>query len=224
MRVAGRLSWRFEYGNGQASDLRDALFARDVAGLEVPPSHDDIPPPLVAEWLVGQPPPGLAALTAADLAAAADQWLRWWRLLLTNRVSVDESRPPPGAAVETVMAWAKLLYESAVFDPPDFDSLASAPELQSVVRATHGARPRGLADRSGSFNYQLIRLIAEQTAAEFGVSMDAIDATAHVLDVQGSWWRVIGPGCVLCSPAATTDPEIAEPLLRELFASRLGRA
>jgi hypothetical protein len=84
-----------------------------------------------------------------------------------------------------------------------------------------GPQPRRGADRPRSFDYYLIRSIAEQTAADFGVPIDAIDARAHVLDVQGSWWYVAGPGCVLCSPAATTDGAAAAELLSAVFASRL---
>ncbi len=220
MRVAGRPSWRFGHGNGQCSDLIEALFARDAAGLAVPPSPD-VPPPLATEWLIGELPPGLSTLTAADLAAAAGQWLTWWRQLLVVKVSLIDSRPPPGATAATTLAWAESLYTSAAFDPPDFHSLAPAPKLQAVVRATRPVLGSTPPDRSGSFDYSLIRRIAEQTAADFGVPIDAIDGTAHVLDVQGSWWHVAGPGCVLCSPAATTDPTVAAELLSAVFASRL---
>jgi hypothetical protein len=220
MHVRGRPSWRFGSGNGQCSDLLDALFARDSARLPVPPSPD-IPPPLAAEWLSGEMAPGLSALAAADLAAAAGQWRAGWRRLLAVKVSLVDSRPTPGADTATTMAAAQSLYGSEVFDPPDFDSLAAAPELQAVVRATQQALPRRPRDRSGSFDYHPIRSIAEQTAATFGVSIDVLDARAHVLDVQGSWWHVAGPGCVLCSPAATTDPAAAAELLSAAFASRL---
>jgi hypothetical protein len=179
-----------------------------------------VPPPLAAEWLAGEPPPGLSALSAADLATAAGQWLAWWRQLLAIKVSLVDSRPPPGADMATTMAWAESLYRSAVFDPPDFGSLASAPELQVVVRATQQTHPR-VPDRSGSFDHHVIRGIAERTAADFGAPIDAIDGRAHVLDVRGSWWHVPGPGCVLCSPAATTDPAVAAELLSAVFASRL---
>jgi hypothetical protein len=216
MQVAGRPSWRFEHGNGQCSHLRAALFARDSAGLAVPPSID-VPPPLAAEWLAGQAPPGLAALTAADLAAAATQWLEWWRALVASTVA--EARPPHGADTAEVLAWLSNRH-AAVFDPPEFGSLTAMPELRAVARATQQIHPR-VPDRSGSFDYPLIRSTAEQTATDFGVPIDAIDGTAHVLDVQGSWWYVPGPGCVLCSPAATTDAAAAAKLLRAVFASRL---
>jgi hypothetical protein len=215
MQVAGRPSWRFEHGNGQCSHLRAALFVRDLAGLVVPPSID-VPPPLAAEWLAGQLPPG-PALTPADLAAAAAQWLEWWRALLASTVA--EARPPYGADMAEVLAWLSNRH-AAVFDPPEFGSLATMPELRAVARATRQIHPR-VPDRPGSLDYHLIRSVAEQTAADFGVPIDAIDGTVHVLDVQGSWWHVVGPGCVLCSPAATTDAATAAQLLRAVFASRL---
>jgi hypothetical protein len=218
MHVAGRLSWRFSYGNGNCSHLRAALFARDSAGLAVQPGPD-VPPPLAAEWLAGETPRGLAALSAADLAAAAGQWLEWWRALLADTVAAAGSRPSAAADPAEVLAWLANRH-ATVFDPPEFRSLATTPELQNVACAAQQAHPR-VPDRPGLFNHQLTRFIAEQAAADFGVSIDAVDATAHVLDVRGSWWHVIGPGCVLCSPAATTDPEVAELVLRAVFASRL---
>jgi hypothetical protein len=216
MQVAGRPSWQFRYGNGNCSHLLAALFARDSAGLAVQPAPD-VPPPLAVEWLAGEAPPGLAALSAADREAAAGQWLHWWRALLADTVAAAASRPPAEADMAEVLGWLTSRH-AAVFDPPEFGSLASLPELRSVARAAQQAHPR-VPDRSGLFNHQLTMFIAEQTAADFGVPIDAMDATAHVLDVRGCWWHVIGPGCVLCSPAATT--EVAEPLLRAAFASRL---
>jgi hypothetical protein len=53
------------------------------------------------------------------------------------------------------------------------------------------------------------------------VPFDAIEGRAHVLDVQGLWRHLAGPGCVLCSPEATTDLAAAAELLRAVFASRL---
>ncbi|MGB6454556.1 MAG: hypothetical protein WBH47_08705 [Streptosporangiaceae bacterium] len=218
MRVAGRPSWRFGSGNGQCWHLLAALFARDSAGLVVAPSPD-VPPPLAAEWLAGELPSGLAAIAPADLAVAAGQWLEWWRALVASTVAEAGSRPPADAEPAEVLAWLANRH-ATVFDPPEFGSLATMPELRAVARAAQQTHPR-VPDRSGSFDYQLIRSIAEQTAADFGVPIDGIDGTAHVLDVQGLWWHVAGPGCVLCSPQATADPAVAAQLLRAVFASRL---
>jgi hypothetical protein len=214
MRFADRPSWRFGYGNGNCSYLLAALFARDSAALAIPLAVD-VPPLLAEEWLAGESPAGLAAIPATDLEAAAGQWLAWWRAQVG-------SLPPGGADVAERLSWLASRH-AAVFDPPDFRSLAAMRELQAVARAAQQVHPR-VPDRSGSFDYHLIRSVAERTAADFGVPIDAIDATAHVLDVQGSWWRVIGPGCVLCSPAATSNPAVATELLTAAFASRLRSA
>jgi hypothetical protein len=260
MQVRGRPSWRFGYGNGSVLDLNGSLFVRDAAGLPVP-AAPDVPPPLAPDWLVGGPPAGLAAVTTAARATAAGQWLTWWRRLVAAKVDETQARPPAGGDTAAMMDWlrARAGRENAAFDPPEFASLASAPELRAAAAAScaawprrgstatsdvvdeggpdvgdgvpgsplsrgaeqtgSGRQPRRGADRSGSFDYYLIRSIAEQTAADFGVPIDAIDGDAHILDVQGSWWYVPGPGCVLCSPAATTDA--AAELLSAVFASRL---
>lgn len=265
MRVAGQPSWRFSYGNGSAAGLHGALFVRDAAGLAVA-AGPDVPPPLAPGWLPGAAPAGLAVVGGAERAAAAGQWLRWWRQLVADKTDEARSRPPAGGDQGAVMDWlrGRAAREEAAFDPPEFASLASAPELRAAAVASYSAAaPRGpaatsdleiegapdadavvpaptgvafdgrpgptgpgpgrvrAADRSGSFDYHLIRDIAEQAAADFGVPIEAIDGSAHVLDVQGSWWHVAGPGCVLCSPAATTDPAAAAQLLRAVFASRL---
>jgi hypothetical protein len=262
MRFAGRPSWRFGHGNGSVSDLHFWLFVRDTAGLSVP-AAPDVPPPLAPGWLVGGPPAGLMTVRSAARATAASQWLAWWRRLVAGKVDETRSRQPAGSDTAAVMDWlsGRAGREDASFDPPEFASLASAPELRAAVAASYAAWPRGGsaatsevgieggpdvgdrvpgppfgsgaeqagsdprprrgADRSGSFDYYLVRSIAEQTAADFGVPIDAVDGTAHVLDVQGSWWHVAGPGSVLCSPAATTDPAAAAELLRAVFASRL---
>jgi hypothetical protein len=262
MRFADRPSWRFGHGDGSVSDLHFSLFVRDAAGLAVPVAPD-VPPPLAPSWLADGPPPGLMTVSSAARATAASQWLGWWRRLVADMLDETRSRPPAGGDTAAVMDWlrGRATRQDASFDPPDFVSLASAPELRAAVAASYGARPRGGsaatsevdveggpgvgdrvpgrpsdhaaeqarsgprprrgADRSGSFDYYLVRGIAEQSAADFGVPIDAVDGTAHVLDVQGSWWHVAGPGSVLCSPAATTDPATAAELLRAVFASRL---
>jgi hypothetical protein len=42
-----------------------------------------------------------------------------------------------------------------------------------------------------------------------------------VLDVEGSWWRLVAPGTALCSIAATEDPPTARTVLRDAFESGL---
>jgi hypothetical protein len=218
MQVAGRSSWRFE--ENDAGDLHLALFARDVAGLQVP-SAPDIPPPLS----IGIDRPLLPAP-----AGAAGQWVTWWRGLVEFQAA--EALPPhrPGRA-EDMHAWmaAKRERRLAAFDPPQFESLASMPELRIVARATFAPDGGPLLRREpparvppGVFDYGAVRAAAEGAIAEFGVDPGEIDGTVHVLDVQGPWSCLAAPGYALCSPEVAADAAAAARLLRAVFASQLG--
>jgi hypothetical protein len=214
MQVAGRPSWRFEEKDG--GDLHFALFARDAAGLNVP-SAPDIPPPLTAAFDQQLAPPS---------AAAASQWAIWWRRLIRFQAGeiVPSRRRGPG---DDLHAWLTEMRERhlAVFDPPDFASLASTPELQAVATETFPDAhrlPRGESRiPPGAFDYQVVRAAAEAACREFGVSPDKIDGAVQVLEVQGAWSFLAGPGYALCSSAVAADPQAAAQLLRAVFASRL---
>lgn len=219
MQLAGRPSWRFE--ENDAGDLHLALFARDAAGLQVPPAPD-IPPPLSA---------AIESLLAQPAAAAASQWVTWWRGLVGFQAA--EVQPPHGPGPDRDMhAWMEGMRQrrAAVFDPPGFESLASMPELRAVARATLAPDGRPLLRRRpptgrppGAFGYRVVRAAAESAIAEFGVGPGEIDGTVHVLDVQGAWSYLAAPGYVLCSTTLAADPAAATALLRTVFASRLGR-
>jgi hypothetical protein len=220
MQLAGRPSWRFE--ENDAGDLHLALFVRDAAGLEVSPAAD-IPPPLSVTIDHRLAPPS---------AAAAAQWATWWRGLI--RFQAGEAMPSrrlsPG---DDIHAWLEAMRERhvAAFDPPAFASMASVPELRAVAGATFAADGRPLLPREpparmppGAFDYQAVRAAAESAIADFGVEPGEIDGTVHVLDVRGTWSYLAAPGYALCSAQAAADPAAAAPLLRAVFASRLGQA
>lgn len=219
MQIAGRPSWRFE--ENDAGNLHLALFARDAAGLEVLPAPD-VPPPL--SGVIERPlvPPS---------AAAAAQWVTWWRGLI--RFEAGEAAPSRRLGPkDDPTAWLEAMRERyvAVFDPPEFESLVSMPELRAAARATFAAHGRPLLRREpptgmppGAFDFQVVRAAAETAIAEFGVDPDEIDGTVHVLDVQGSWSYLAAPGYALCSARVAADPVAAAALLRVVFASRLGR-
>jgi hypothetical protein len=216
MQVAGRPSWRFEENDG--GDLHQALFIRDAAGLGLS-AAPDIPPPLL--MALDRPPRG-----AGRAAAAADQWVAWWRRLV--EFQADEVQPPHRRApAEDMHGWlrAKAERHAAVFDPPDFASLASTPELQAVATETFPDAQRLPRHEPrippGAFDYQVVRAAAEAAGHEFGVSPDEIDGAVQVLDVQGAWSFLAGPGYALCSSAVAADPQAAAQLLRAVFASRL---
>jgi len=104
------------------------------------------------------------------------------------------------------------------------------PELRAVASATFAADGRSLMPREppdrtppGAFDYQVVRAAAEGAIAEFGVDPGEIDGTVQVLDVQGAWSHLAAPGYALCSTQVAADPAAAAALLRNVFASRLGR-
>lgn len=216
MHVAGRPSWRFE--ENDAGDLHAALFIRDASGLALF-AAPDIPPPLLAAV-------ERRHAFADSAAAAADQWAAWWRRLVGFQA--EEAQPPHRLGRgEDVHAWLRASAEryTVVFDPPNFGSLALMPELRLLAAETLAdgqqldrREPR---DPAGAFDYQVVRAAAEAAIAEFGVSAGEIDGTVHVLDVQGAWSFLAGPGYALCSSATAADPLSAALLLRTVFASRL---
>src|SRR5215469_358604 len=219
MQIAGRPSWRFEEKAG--GDLHLALLVRDAAGLAVPPAPD-IPPPLAA---------AIDRLPAPASAAAAPQWVTWWRALV--RFHSGEAAPSRRIRpADDLDAWLGAMRERylAVFDPPEFESLAPMPELRAVASGlfaaggrplVHGEPPTRTPPRT--FDYRVVRGAAEGAIAEFGVDPGEIDGTVQFLDVQGAWSHLAAPGYALCSAQLAADPAAAAALLHEVFASRLGR-
>jgi hypothetical protein len=64
-----------------------------------------------------------------------------------------------------------------------------------------------------------VRDAAEATAAELGTPISDLTGYAHVLEVDGMWSYLAGPGCALCSAALAWDPLAAARLLRQVFSS-----
>jgi hypothetical protein len=117
-----------------------------------------------------------------------------------------------------------------VFDPPDFRSLADTQLLQSAVTATFRFSRGWSSDQPGSateperFAWRLVRDAAESIAADLGIPVDNLKGYADVLEVEGLWSYLAGPGFALCSAAVACDPLAAERLLHEVFSSGPGRA
>jgi hypothetical protein len=223
MQLAGSSSWLL--GTDNAHFLHIGLFVRDATGLAVPPSAD-IPP-----RLAGDVPDLSAFLPASDRSAAAAQWVIWWRRLLGHAVhEVRRRRQERGQdAMTRVRAMAER--EQEILDPPEFRSLADMQALRSAVVATfddavtwtNGPERSGPPEQ-GMFAWPLIRDTAESTAAELGIPVGDLDAVVHVLNVQGSWSHLAGPGCGVCSITMPDDPQAARLLLHDLFASGRGNA
>jgi len=64
----------------------------------------------------------------------------------------------------------------------------------------------------------------ERTAADLGIPISDVNGYADVLEVEGLWSYLAGPGSALCSAALACDPLAAGRLLREIFSSGHGRA
>jgi hypothetical protein len=219
MQLSGSSSWRFEEDNAQFLHL--ALFARDAAGL-APPGSPDLPPPLSPDV------PGQVGLfPAATRASAASQWGDWWRRLLDYQVTEARLRREQDSEGD-MTAWLRAMgaRKKEVYDPPSFGSLEPMPELRAVVTATFDSalawcnrrpRPDGSFGQRGSFDYQTVRSAAEN-AADSGIALSDVNAVVHVLEVQGMWSYLAGPGCALCSSAVAADRGAADELLRSVFA------
>jgi hypothetical protein len=217
----GSASWRF--GHGDMGYLRSALLVRDAAGLPVAAAGDI--PPRLAENV----PDHREVLAPGDGRTAGQQWVVWWRRLVSQAAREGQRRwtAPPGDDVEARLRMQYVFEgQREVFDPPDFASLTDLEPLRSAVRAVFGMPP----DRSDSrrrgpdrriFEFQLVRDVAERTAVDLGVPVSDVTGYAHVIDVEGLWWYLAGPGCVLCSAEAASDLSTAARILREVFTSGL---
>jgi hypothetical protein len=221
MKLAGSSSWRFEEDNAQF--LHIGLFVRDATGLTVPPSAD-IPPRLAADV-----PDLSAVLPASERAAAAAQWVIWWRRLLGHAVHEVRRRGQEHGQDVMTRVRAMAEREQEILDPPEFWSLADMQPLRSAVVATFddavtwtsGPEWSGQ-QQHGVFAAPLIRDTAQSTAAELAIPVGDMDAVVHVLDVPGSWSHLAGPGCGICSVMVPDDPQAARLLLHDLFASCRG--
>jgi hypothetical protein len=221
MRFSQSASWQFREADSQFLHL--ALFARYAAGLIVAPSAD-IPPHLAGE------PRSSGGLAEADQQAKAGQeWRTWWAGLLRHVVSDARRRWTEDIGDLDELLITMRRDHEAVFDPPDFQTLADMPALRTVVVTTFGpglewmsrrARPPAQGPQHGAFSWEAVRNAAENAAAERGVPLDEIKAAVHVLDVEGLWSYLVAPGCAICSSPTAASPDAARRLLSEVFGSQ----
>lgn len=209
MRFAGSASWRFAEGIEQAPLI--ALFVRDTLSLEV--SAEASPP-----RLDGELPDHSTLLDSQWRAAAGDAWTGWWQAVVAQDVRGHQG--PPAGVDQRV--WLRQLdaEHRAVFDPPEFASLADRPALAETVRVTFNAAlrwadaerrallipPQG---RPGQFDYEVVRAAAEQTAHRHQISPDAVRPAPWCCRSRESGGPDSDP--VRCS-APCTPPAIQAPL------------
>lgn len=222
VRLTRSASWRFAEGIEQLPLV--ALYVRDAMGLGVPPG-ELVPPRLDAVL-----PDRSGLLDAGQSAAAGAQWLDWWRAVLARDIRMHRGTPE---GVER-SPWMEQLphVATALFDPSDFASRTDRPALRAALRASFPEALRWadqlrrtlLEPPQGSpttFDYQLVRAVAEQTIRYYRVSPDAVTACAVVLPVEGCWWYRYEPGAIVCSVPAAADPVVARAVLTDAFASGL---
>ena len=227
MHRQGNASWRF--GHGDMGYLHTALFVRDAARLPVAPSAD-VPPPLTRDV-----PDCADVLPPGDRATAGQQWEVWWQRLAGQAArEARQSWTPLPAGIDPDDDKARIRHRFAerkdVFDPPGFESLAGLRLLRSAVigtfelsRGWNSFQP-GRAKEPERFAQRLVRGAAERTAADLKIPIGDVNGYADVLEVEGLWSYLAGPGSALCSDALACDPVAASRLLREIFSSGHGQA
>lgn len=222
MKFAGSASWRFAEGIEEMPVV--ALFARDVAGLDMP--ADDRLPPRLDDHLSG----GSTHLDTERRAAAATDWIAWWQAIVAHEVHSNQGVADGGDQ----QPWMRQMAteRASIFDPPDFASLGDRPILREAVRTNFAdalrwcnTQRRSLllppTGRPGQFDYDLVRAVVEQVADHHKVSPGAVRGHAVVLPVEGIWWNRFAPGAVLCSVHAARDPATARRVLTDAFESGL---
>jgi hypothetical protein len=219
VRRAGSKSWRFEHDDLDV--LRRALFVRDAAMLPVAASAD-VPP-----RLTGDVPASRDVVLDGDRAAAAEQWLLWWRLMLDEAVREFGTRKAEDPSDDQMARLeARTRWRHEVCGPPDFAGISAWQELRSAAVGTHSSYvpwsrqlSRSSAAAGRSFAFPVVRAAVHDAAVSLGVPVNDMDAVAHVVPVEGEWSHVAGPGCGVCSVALAVNPVAAGDLLRTLFRS-----
>lgn len=201
-----------------------ALFVRDAVGLDVP-AGAVIPPPLD-----GDLPDHSMLLDSERRAAAGANWTGWWEMVVAQ--DVRQHQGSPDSLDHSAWMLELTVEHRAVFDPPEFASLADRPALREAMRAVFeealrwaDERRRALlfppSGRPSQFDYDTTRAVAEEVARRRQVSPGAVRACAVVLPVRGHWWQRCAPGAVLCSVHAARRTIAARAMLTDAFESRL---
>jgi hypothetical protein len=213
----GSESWRFEKSIDELPHV--ALYVRDALRLEIDNEETD-PPRLAGD--IADRSDWLDETTRRD---AAREWPAWWDAII-GPVAEAPSLPEGGSASGRQRASRHIQY----LDPPFWDSLTDHPALRQALTAAFDEASRFAEDLrrrvitesprpSPDFPYEVIRRAAEAVAAAAGVSLGVLDASASVIYVEGSWWRVPRRGELLSSIGAARDPDQAYRALTAVFMS-----
>jgi hypothetical protein len=220
---AGSASWRIGIGGDQA--VHAALYIRDACRLT--PTGPDVPPPLAGDVAAADP-----FLTDADVAVASVGWLDWWLRLVHVEGAAELGEFTVDGFSDDGRARELAAYQ-AVFDPPEFESLAPCPPLRDVARRIsgpallwwrgnrHDMNEVGHADRMVTWSSR--RSVAEAVIEEYQVSPGRVRAGVIVLRVVGKWSRIPEPGVLLCSFETLGDESLFLGELKKTFETGLRR-
>ena len=86
---------------------------------------------------------------------------------------------------------------------------------EKAIRWTEGRHQAvGRPDVGHTFDWKLIRDVAEEVARDRKVSIGAVHGTALVFAVEGDWWTRFDAGVVLCSDSIRSDRNAARVIVR----------
>ncbi|GEM_PF-1452957 len=226
MQSVGEPSWRLSVTDGHDLDL--LLWIRDALGLVVPGA--DVPP-----GAVPRPPDRSGLLADDERAAAAARWAVWWRAALAFAGEGQRAEAPSGEGAFLAWVRERAVVHEAIGAPPGFAALGDLPALRdAVVRLVpdarrdlsgrEAARAGALPRRATADGHRELAALAEGVARAHGVGTGAVRGAVLVVAVEGPWWRLVGPGVVVCSPDDGDDAAFTAEVVRAAFASGIARA
>ena len=167
--------------------------------------------------------------SASELAEASDGWTEWWR----GYVQVDglNQRDDRGMATDEEFRGSHPVQMEQVFNPRDFDHLASCPPLQQAARRSCEQALAWWRDNRQNSRHTIhdssrslsMRTIAEAVMDDHQVGGERVRAGVIVLAVDGIWSNIPHPGVLLCSEAVFADSHLYGAELRRTLESGLTR-
>ncbi|QJW36449.1 hypothetical protein [Cellulosimicrobium protaetiae] len=207
-------------------DLDLLLWFRDALGLVV--LGDDVPPRAVP-----RSPDRSDQLADDERVAAAGRWAAWWRAALAFAGESQRAEAPAGKGQFLAWVHERAVVHEAIGVPPDFAALSDVPSLRdAVVRlfadarrdlsGREAARAGALPRRATAEDHRGLAALAEDVARAHGVGIGAVRGAVLVVAVEGPWWRLVGPGVVVCSSSAYgDDAAFTSEVVRAAFVSAL---
>lgn len=209
----GSKSWRFAESVDELPHI--ALYVRDVLGLEFDDKHS-LPP-----RLAGHVPDHSNWLDESERRRIGSQWVSWWEEITESAAAPRDFSADHGGKANRP--------QSPDLDPSEWQSLTNHPELRRAVirmsdeanRFAHDARLSLItASRQHPvFPHDVLRRAANSIAAETGVGIGTLAASASVIRVNGPWWRLLRPGEIICSPDVAHTEDRGYRAIRAAFSS-----